>query len=105
MQVAELFSFAIINQVLATSPVIRGEQTDHRPDEESMSDLDLSRVVSQTRPIVQATAEAHLLARACQSVATRTSGYPQAQQFVKEDLLIVPTAQETIEVFEERATG
>jgi len=105
MQVAELFSFAIINQVLAIYPVTRCKQTDHRPYEESMSTLDLSRVVPQARPVVQAAAEAYLLARACQSVATRTRGYPQAQQFVKENLLIVPTAQETIEVFEERATG
>jgi hypothetical protein len=39
------------------------------------------------------------------SSAAPASGYPQAQQFAEENLLTVPTAQEAIEVFEQRATG
>lgn len=37
--------------------------------------------------------------------AGRASSYPHAQQFAEENLLTVPTAQEAIEVFEQRAAG
>ena len=37
--------------------------------------------------------------------AVRTSGYPQAQDFAKENVLKVPTAEEAMEVFERRTAA